>query len=78
MRNIENINTFFALNLRDKTGEALKLLLAHGVDPNIANNDVKSTPLHLAVKEANDNAVRILVQTEKCDVNLQVRQTLKN
>ncbi|XP_031565501.1 uncharacterized protein LOC116300724 [Actinia tenebrosa] len=55
----------------DKSGEAMKLMIAHGVDPNIAEKDTKCTPLHLAVKESNDNAVRILVQTATCDVNLQ-------
>ncbi|KXJ19062.1 E3 ubiquitin-protein ligase MIB1 [Exaiptasia diaphana] len=56
----------------DKSGEALKVMLAHDEDPNTADNDQKSTPLHLAVKETNVNAVRCLVQSEKCDVNLQV------
>lgn len=48
-------------------------MIAHGEDPNTADNTQKSTPLHLAVKETNVNAVRVLVQSENCDVNLQVR-----
>ena len=59
-------------NFRDKTGEALKLLLEKGFDPNVQNSDNKSTPLHLAVKNDNDMAVRILAQSPECDVNLQV------
>ena len=51
----------------------MKLMIAHGVDPNTADNDNKCTPLHLAVKESNDNATRVLVQSDTCDVNLQVR-----
>ena len=50
----------------------MKLLLEKGFDPNVQNSDNKSTPLHLAVKNDNDMAVRILAQSPKCDVNLQV------
>lgn len=55
----------------DKTGEALKLLLEKGFNPNVQHNDNKSTPLHLAVKNNNEMAVRILTQNRDCDVNLQ-------
>ena len=50
----------------------MKLLLEKGFDPNVQNSDNKSTPLHLAVKNDNDMAVRILAQSPECDVNLQV------
>ena len=58
---------------RDKTGKALKLLLEKGFNPNVQHNDNKSTPLHLAVKNNNEMAVRILTQNRDCDVNLQVK-----
>ena len=50
----------------------MKLLLEKGFDPNVQNSDNKSTPLHLAVKNDNVMAVRILAQSPECDVNLQV------
>ncbi|KAK3738857.1 hypothetical protein QZH41_015066, partial [Actinostola sp. cb2023] len=55
----------------DKSGEAIELMLAHGDDPNTADNANKCTPLHLAVKETNLNAVRVLVLSQTSDVNLQ-------
>lgn len=55
----------------DKTGEALKLLLELGFDPNVQHNDNGSTPLHLAVKNDNEMAVRILTQHVDCDINVQ-------
>ena len=40
------------------------------VNPN--ENKAKSTPLHLAVNQENEAAVRILIQSRHCDVNCQV------
>lgn len=48
------------------------MLLRHGVDPNARNSKNNSTPLHLAVKQGNDVAVRLLVQCPGCDVNIRV------
>lgn len=55
----------------DKTGEAVKFLLQKGFDPNVQQGENRSTPLHLAVKNNNEMAVRILTEHEGCDVNLQ-------
>ena len=60
-------------SFRDESGEALKLLLEKGFDPNVQHRSNKSTPLHLAVKRKNETAVQILTQCPECDVNLQVR-----
>nr|XP_058964207.1 E3 ubiquitin-protein ligase MIB2-like isoform X3 [Pocillopora verrucosa] len=56
---------------QDESGEALKLLLEKGFDPNVQHRSNKSTPLHLAVKRKNETAVQILTQCPECDVNLQ-------
>ncbi|XP_066023099.1 E3 ubiquitin-protein ligase MIB2-like isoform X3 [Pocillopora verrucosa] len=56
---------------QDESGEALKLLLEKGFDPNVQQRSNKSTPLHLAVERRNETAVRILTQCPECDVNLQ-------
>ena len=63
-------------SFRDESGEALKLLLEKGFDPNVQHRSNKSTPLHLAVERKNETAVRILTQCPECDVNLQVRWVL--
>ena len=63
-------------SFRDESGEALKLLLEKGFDPNVQQRSNKSTPLHLAVERRNETAVRILTQCPECDVNLQVRWVL--
>ena len=60
-------------SFRGESGEALKLLLEKGFDPNVQHRGSKNTPLHLAVKRKNETAVRILAQCPECDVNLQVR-----
>ncbi|XP_020622118.1 E3 ubiquitin-protein ligase MIB2-like isoform X3 [Orbicella faveolata] len=56
----------------DRSGEAVKLLLEKGLDPNVQHSSNRSTPLHLAVKRNNEMAVRILTQCSECNVNLQV------
>ena len=58
--------------IREESGEALKLLLEKGFDPNIQSRSDKSTPLHLAVQKKNKTAVQILTQYPECDINLQV------
>ena len=63
---------FFQFLIRDKTGEALKLLLNKGFDPNVQDSENRNSPLHLAVQQSNEMAVRILTQDATCDVNLQV------
>ena len=63
-------------SFRDESGEALKLLLERGFDPNVQHGNNKSTPLHSAVQEENETAVQILTQCLNCDVNLQVRWVL--
>ncbi|KAL9961852.1 hypothetical protein ACROYT_G030880 [Oculina patagonica] len=55
----------------DKSGEALKLLLEKGFNPNVQHGKNGSTPLHLAVKRDNEMALRTLTQCPECDVNLQ-------
>ncbi|XP_074606770.1 uncharacterized protein LOC141859796 [Acropora palmata] len=54
----------------DKTGEALKLLLDKGFDPNVRDSEKGNSPLHLAVNNSNEVVVRILTQHTACDVNL--------
>ena len=61
-----------SVEFRDRSSEALKLLLEKGFDPNVQHNSNSSTPLHLAVKRDNEMAVRILTQCSGCNVNLQV------
>lgn len=63
---------YYSFSIRDKTGEALKLLLSQGFDPNVQDRDKRFSPLHLAVHNSNEMAVRILTQYAACDVNLQV------
>ena len=63
---------YFSFSIRDKTGEALKLLLSQGFDPNVQDSEKRISPLHLAVHSSNEMAVRILTQYAACDVNLQV------
>lgn len=63
---------YFSFSIRDKTGEALKLLLSQGFDPNVQDSEKRISPLHLAVHHSNEMAVRILTQYAACDVNLQV------
>ena len=53
----------------------MKFLLQKGFDPNVQQGENRSTPLHLAVKNNNEMAVRILTEHEGCDVNLQVCAT---
>mgnify|MGYP002259954052 FL=1 len=60
------------MSIRDKTGEALKLLLTKGFDPNVRDREKGNSPLHLAVNNSNEVVVRILTQHTACDVNLQV------
>lgn len=60
------------MSIRDKTGEALKLLLNKGFDPNVRDSEKGNSPLHLAVNNNNEVVVRILTQHTACDVNLQV------
>ena len=60
------------VEFRDRSGEALKLLLERGFDPNVQHSSNSSTPLHLAVKKDNEMAVRILTQCPECNINLQV------
>ena len=70
---LNNLHTiFFLFLIRDKTGEALKLLLNKGFDPNVQDSENRTSPLHLAVQQSNEMAVRILTQDATCDVNLQV------
>ena len=61
-----------SVEFRDRSGDAVKLLLERGFDPNVQHSSNSSTPLHLAVKRDNEMAVRILTQCPECDVNLQV------
>ena len=61
-----------SVEFRDRSGEALKLLLERGFDPNVQHSSNSSTPLHLAVKRDNEMAVRILTQCPECNINLQV------
>nr|XP_058964216.1 E3 ubiquitin-protein ligase MIB2-like isoform X3 [Pocillopora verrucosa] len=56
---------------QDESGEALKLLLERGFDPNVQHGSNKNTPLHWAVQKKNETAVQILTQCPECDVNLQ-------
>ena len=63
---------YFLFSIRDKTGEALKLLLSQGFDPNVQDSEKRNSPLHKAVHSGNEMAVRILTQYAVCDVNLQV------
>ena len=60
------------MSIRDKTGEALKLLLNKGFDPNVRDREKGNSPLHLAVNNSNEVVVRILTHHMACDVNLQV------
>ena len=65
-------------SFRDESGEALKLLLERGFDPNVQHGSNKSTPLHSAVQKKNETAVQILTQCPECDVNLQVRGSFED
>ena len=60
----------------DEKAAVLKMLLDHGADPNARNSDNDHTPLHLAVKQDNLDAVKMLVQRDGCDVNIQVRRPI--
>jgi len=51
--------------------DALKLILEHGVDPNIGDYDAR-TPLHLASAEGQDKAVQYLI-SKGADVNFKDR-----
>ena len=47
-------------------------MLDNGADVNDKNNKHESTPLDLAVGKSNGAAVDFLLQSDNCDVNLQV------
>ena len=57
----------------DEKATVLQMLWLHGADPNARHADNNHTPLHLAVKQDNIEAVKMLVQWDGCDVNIQVR-----
>ena len=51
--------------------DTLKLVLEHGVDPNVGDYDAR-TPLHLAAAEGQDKAVQYLI-AKGADINLKDR-----
>ncbi|XP_078384514.1 uncharacterized protein LOC144666947 isoform X2 [Oculina patagonica] len=72
--NIRDLQGYTAMHhstYGDRSGEALKLLLEKGFNPNVQHGNNGRTPLHLAVKKDNEMAIRILTQCPECDVNLQ-------
>ena len=50
------------------TPALIKELVQQGVNPNIVDSD-GNTPLHLACRAGDENIIKCLVETEKCDLN---------
>jgi len=71
------------VNIRDSTGrsplhyaselgqdDALEMLLSHGADPNLVDNETKKTALHVAIENGQFNSVQLLRSLSKTPVNL--------
>jgi ankyrin repeat protein len=47
----------------------LSLLVERGADPDVADKDLRRTPLHLAAASGRPNAVKVLLATGRVDIN---------
>ena len=63
---------FYVIVYSDTSGETVKILLDNGADANENGSAEKDTPLHLAIHQGNLKAAEILINSERCDVNMQV------